>query len=230
MDNNRIKKSQYVFNAIIEGIKIKKIKSGDLLPTEAELSKKYNVGRGSVREANQSLEMMGIVKRQAGIGTIVNDFSMDTIFNPGNLQFDLDYKNLSQLLDFRKFFEEIIIMMLLEKISEEDLKDLKEIVDLERFYYERNNLEKFSEYDFLFHSKLAYSTNNIAVTSIHNIIFPFLKYIMRETVTVAKRLDETLTDHEEILEGIQSKDSKKVKEAISRHILHVKDFLKQSLK
>lgn len=228
MTENRIKKSQFVFNSIIEDIRSKKINRGDLLPSEIELSRKYNVGRGTVREATQCLEMMGIISKQAGIGSIVKDFSMDVIFNPGNIQFDLDYKNLSQLLDFREIFDEIVIRLLTKTIDEKGIKEIKEIIDLSEFYCSRGDLEKFSEYDFGFHQKLAYLTNNTVVKNIYNLLFPFFKYIMKATVGIPTGLDNTLKDHREILEGLETKNLTKLEKVISRHISHVKEYLKQS--
>jgi DNA-binding FadR family transcriptional regulator len=119
--------------------------------------------------------------------------------------------------------------MLIKKISEEDIKNIQEIIDLGDFYYKRKNFEKFSEYDYKFHQMLAYSTHNKVIINIYNMIFPFLKYIITGTVHVPETLDETLKDHFEIVDSIKSKNLKKSREVISRHIAHVKNFLKKSL-
>jgi GntR family transcriptional regulator len=45
---------------------------GDQLPSEPELAAAYSVSRATVREALQSLENEGIVRRVHGSGTFVN--------------------------------------------------------------------------------------------------------------------------------------------------------------
>ncbi|AQV98171.1 GntR family transcriptional regulator [Cupriavidus necator] len=44
---------------------------GELLPTEAELCEKWNLSRYAVRQAVQKLSSLGLVTRQAGVGTRV---------------------------------------------------------------------------------------------------------------------------------------------------------------
>ena len=225
MEKTGDKKARAVFNRIIEEIRSNNYKEGDILPSEAELSKKFEVGRGSIREATQVLEILGVVRKQAGIGTVVEKFSINSVFNPAGLHFELDHSNLIQVLEFREIFEEIIIKMLLKKISKEDLEKIEEILALNKFYFERNNYEKYSEYDYKFHKALACATNNIVIENIFNLIFPFLRYMAVENVKNPERLNETLKDHFEIVESIKKKDMKKAKKTISRHIKHVRDFL-----
>lgn len=58
---------QEIKDQIEEGL----IQAGTQLPTEAELQKKYNVSRDTIRKALQRLEMEGIINRRAAVGTFV---------------------------------------------------------------------------------------------------------------------------------------------------------------
>ncbi|MBM3709226.1 MAG: FadR family transcriptional regulator [Actinobacteria bacterium] len=224
------KKSIQVFRQIIEDIKTQKLNGGDVLPSEAELSKRYSVGRGSIREALNALEALGIVKKQVGIGTILEDFTLESIFNPAGLLFELDYNNLKQVLDFREIFEEIVLKMLPGKITDKDIENLEEILALTKFYHERNDKKKFAEYDYKFHQVLASSTHNIVIISIFNMIYPFLKYILSQTVDIPENLIETINDHSEIIELIKVNNIAATQIVIKRHIQRVKKFLKETIK
>ena len=56
------------------------LKPGDLLPSEAELSREIGVSRNVIREAIKSMELMGMVEACPGRGTEVREFTMDFVF------------------------------------------------------------------------------------------------------------------------------------------------------
>ncbi len=60
-----------IANHLLDQIESGKLKPGDRLPTERELSKSYNVNRLTVRRAFQSLEFKGLINRLQGSGTYV---------------------------------------------------------------------------------------------------------------------------------------------------------------
>jgi DNA-binding GntR family transcriptional regulator len=56
---------------IAEAIEVGAIAVGDLLPTEAELSRRHGVSRHTVREALGELRSMGLIESRQGVGSIV---------------------------------------------------------------------------------------------------------------------------------------------------------------
>ena len=62
---------QQLVDSIKEQIQSGKIKEGDKLMTEQELSEVYNVSRITVRKAMELLSDEGIVVKKQGIGTFV---------------------------------------------------------------------------------------------------------------------------------------------------------------
>lgn len=61
-----------VVNEILSGIEAGTLARDDgLLPSEAELSQRYNVSRATVREALSRLEQRGVVVRRHGVGTFL---------------------------------------------------------------------------------------------------------------------------------------------------------------
>jgi GntR family transcriptional regulator len=64
--------AQQVVNEILSGIEAGSLARDDgLLPSEAELSQRFDVSRATVREALSRLEQRGIVTRRHGVGTFV---------------------------------------------------------------------------------------------------------------------------------------------------------------
>jgi len=64
--------AQQVVNEILSGIEAGNLARDDgLLPSETELSQRFDVSRATVREALSKLEQRGIVIRRHGVGTFV---------------------------------------------------------------------------------------------------------------------------------------------------------------
>lgn len=68
----KIAKYKIIENDLLNDIHNNKYLDGDLIPTELELSTKYQVSRVTVRRATDNLVAKGFLKRTAGLGTTVN--------------------------------------------------------------------------------------------------------------------------------------------------------------
>ena len=62
---------QIIADKIIDLIESKELLPGERLPSEQELMKELNVGRGTIREAIKSLVSRNIVEIRRGVGTFV---------------------------------------------------------------------------------------------------------------------------------------------------------------
>ncbi len=70
---NRPKLSHQIEEEIRALIFTKKLKVGQMLPSEEEMARQLQVGRRSVREASQSLEKMGLIEIHHGKGAFVTE-------------------------------------------------------------------------------------------------------------------------------------------------------------
>lgn len=62
-----------IYSDLNEQIKTGALEAGDRLPSEPELAKHFNTSRGTVRQALAQLVAEGLVRREVGKGTFVND-------------------------------------------------------------------------------------------------------------------------------------------------------------
>jgi GntR family transcriptional regulator len=74
MIQRNIPLSQQVANDILASIEAGNLArpSDGLLPSESELSQRYNVSRATVRESLSRLEQRGVIVRRHGVGTFLN--------------------------------------------------------------------------------------------------------------------------------------------------------------
>ena len=64
--------AQQAADEILSGIRSGKLANGDgLLPSEAELSQRFEVSRATIREALSKLEQAGVIIRKHGVGTFI---------------------------------------------------------------------------------------------------------------------------------------------------------------
>lgn len=90
---------------IKRGIKVGLIKTGDILPSEAELCANYNISRSTVRHAIGELESEGLVVRRRGKGTFISEpklnRKMDEVYSFSKEMRNLGLEPSSKILDFQ---------------------------------------------------------------------------------------------------------------------------------
>ncbi len=84
MTEKRIPQYRQIEKDLLEQIALGYYSKGDMIPTELELAKKYNVSRVTVRKATDNLAAQGILSRSAGVGTFVTKCSVPQ--NPAPIQ------------------------------------------------------------------------------------------------------------------------------------------------
>ncbi len=129
LKNDNLSLHERICNSIKEYIVEQKLKPGDRLPSENELTGMLGVSRTSLREAITSLQALGIVEIQMGRGAFVREFNMQTITN--NLAYGLQFKqsDLLELAEIRRLLEVYAIKNIALSITEEHLWQLRHTVD-----------------------------------------------------------------------------------------------------
>ena len=216
------KKSNLIFQEIIQDIKNGKYKAGDKLPSEDLFCKKYDSSRSSIREALQALSLLGLISIRPGLGTFLEKLTIDKLFNPAKIFIEPDNDFLFDLLEFRKSFEKNILEMVIDKCNQQKLNQLKQILDLTTFYFERDDEEGFNEYNLKFHEELVEITENKITKSIFNIIYPYLRYAIAKSTRIKKDKLKTIESHTEIYRCIENKDLNNGIKALTRHMDYVK--------
>lgn len=99
----------------------RKLKPGDRLPNEVEISEAMNVSRGSVREALRILTAFGLVESRVGTGTYICQKPGRTLADSLLFSFFVNNPNIGKLYEFRRLIEidilesVLVIMMKMKK-------------------------------------------------------------------------------------------------------------------
>ena len=185
--------------------------------SEKIISEILNISRTPVREAFSRLEKINFIEIYPQKATRVSL---------------IDINIIDEMSFMRRTLEKEIIKIVCNKRAEKDLELLNDNIDKYKKNIKNNDLYKLLDIDNNFHKilflidnkKLAY---NIVKDSMKHLnrarIFNIIEMDKNETLTNRNR---TLKEHQDILQAVKERNSKKAVSLIETHLTHVTEDLK----
>jgi GntR family transcriptional repressor for pyruvate dehydrogenase complex len=204
-------------NAILSG----ELKSGELLPPEAELARQFNVSRTTLREALRVLTSQHLITKVPGarggnfvqavdyqsIGVAVID-AVENLMALGNIRFD-------EVADVRQHLEVPSVRLAAEHRSDEALAEITAVV--ERQKASSVDDPEVADLDRQFHTLIAVASGNrvlaALVAALHHTTEPV--HYLDLSPDVGR---ETVRQHQAILRAIQEQDADAGEAAIVEHL------------
>jgi DNA-binding FadR family transcriptional regulator len=216
-----------ISDQIKEGIQHGLLQPGDKLPPERELSRQFNVSRMAVREALRVLEDSGfiyIVKGSNG-GAFIKASDSSNVIKSMKTFSVRGGITLEQIIEARLMIEVSSLELLIERITDEELKELQKNINTTDQYLREGSFPSYIQTNF--HVILARSLRNPLLET-------FLATIMNLIVGFFGKGDpddmeysiKNLKDHRRIYHAIARKDLKAAKKILRMHILDIPPPLK----
>lgn len=207
-----------IFKRITDSIINGEIKPGEKLPTEVELMQKLGVGRNSIREAVKMLTAMGVLEVKRGNGTYVATKVTPAIFNPLVFSMILEPKTAYDLYELRMMFENMVLLLDIEKATQEDLDEIEGLLLYARELAEKGNtsIDEFVKLDMDFHIALIKSTHNPLVERIGKTIIELFPKYIKNSISQRNGVHRSINNHFEILQLIRDRDKSKVYELVEK--------------
>ncbi|GAA0737343.1 FadR/GntR family transcriptional regulator [Clostridium oceanicum] len=216
-------KSTRIYEQVIDQIKemvvTGKLRKGDKLPSERELTSKLGVSRSSIREAIRVLEVIGIVSCKQGDGNFIRTDFENILFEPLSIMFLLNKSSEREIFELRRVIEVETAGLAAKNITIKQLQEIRLILD---------DMEKTEDEDLKikldkkFHYKIAKASNNFLIVTVLNtiseLIDSFIKDARAKILETRKEKNIIETHHEEIYDGLVNRDSKKCSEAMRKHM------------
>src|SRR5215472_13188563 len=136
------------------------LKPGDRLPTEHELSEQLGVSRTVVREAVKVLVATGLVYTRRGSGLYVDNKVSPFATTMLDSLTPFDPSDVISLYEFRLTLEPPAARLAAERITPHELRELREVVALNRQSAETQQRQQWSESDAALHRVIAEATHN----------------------------------------------------------------------
>lgn len=193
---------EVIFNTIREAIIVGELKPGERL-MEVQLAEKMGVSRTPVREAIRKLELEGLVVMAPRKGTHVAELST---------------KDIMDVLEVRASLDGLATALCAERITDYELKELKNVLDQLAGFIEKGNLQGSIKKDIEFHEIIYKSSRN---DRLMQIISNLREQVMRFRVMYLKdnsNPKELIREHKGIYEAISVKNSQQAQSCAENHI------------
>lgn len=191
-----------VFNTLRQAILRGELKPGERL-MEIQLANKLGVSRTPIREAIRKLELEGLVLMIPRKGAEVAD---------------IKEKNLRDVLEVRSALETLSVRLACERITDEQIKELKRAAKEFKFTLKSGDITKIAEADVKFHDVIYEATENKKLIQLLNNLREQMyryrvEYLKNETAHA-----KLLKEHEEIISKIEKRETQAAIASVCQHI------------
>ncbi len=196
-----------VFSEIERAILDGNLKAGDSL-IELKLSQELGVSRTPVREALRQLELEGLVK---------------TIPNKGAIVIGVSQKDIEDIYTLRMVLEGLAARWAAQNITDEELERLENVVELQEFYAEKNDVLQVWQLDNKFHEIIFSACNSRIMT---HTLMGFHHYIQKAremSFQTSGRPTLAASEHRKILDALKKHDGDSSEFLTSEHVRQAKE-------
>ena len=225
------KKSNFVLDQILQEIHSQRYEVGDCIPTEGKLAEEMGVSRTSVREALAALRLVGVVTSKPGQGTFI---SKKLSKENGNLKEEAlsvlnENTSPDEMFELRETIEGPIAVLAMEKMTDSDLRQLKDVLDRMTEATKSGNKEKYFNMNTKFHLLVAKGTHNKALKNIMESTLSYMnedlwkeerEYYFQENDA---KLSRCLQIHKNIFNALKNEDKPTLLEEIDNHFEYVEN-------
>jgi GntR family transcriptional repressor for pyruvate dehydrogenase complex len=216
-----------VIDEIKRMIQSGELKEGDRLPNQNEFAAQLGVSRTSLREAFNTLCVLGVLEQHQGFGTVVKSRFSALYADHLSAPFIRDEKATMELLEARQFIEIGAARLAAKNASPKQIKEMGGLVDGMAKANKKDDIQKLSELDIDFHFLIAQATGNRVMIHLLATIRNLMEKFMHEAFLVLHDQKRYLKAHRDIFTAIKQKNLKMASGLMKKHIQDVQKDLKQ---
>lgn len=225
---NKKKLADSVIEEIRRRLNNGELKEGQKLPNQNELASLLGVSRTSLREALNTLTMIGVIEQRPGFGTVIR--SRGPAIFADHLAFPLisDEKATLELIQARGVIEGGAVELAVHHAAPEQLQELGKLIDVMAQNVREGKISEYIEHDVAFHYMIAKASQNRFILHLFATLRGAMEQYMQEGFKALPWMqDRSFEFHEKIYEGIKNRDVSKAVSQMKRHIQDIQKVIKQ---
>ncbi|MEM9070996.1 MAG: GntR family transcriptional regulator [Myxococcota bacterium] len=191
--------------------------AGTMLPPERELADQLGVSRLTLRSALASLEAQGLIEKVHGAGNRVLDFrehgGVELVAHLAALAMDgrETFRLLAELLEFRRVVAVELLGLVAQRATAQELRGLRS--HLASQHEVLDDPEAFVRADLTFARLLVRAAHNLTLELLYNTVQRLVMENPQFEAAFLVNSRATLKAYEMLLELLEARDPKKVREA-----------------
>jgi GntR family transcriptional repressor for pyruvate dehydrogenase complex len=211
--------SEDVVRQIKSAIHDGRIRPGDALPSERELTTHLGVSRVTVRDALRTLEATGLVRIRVGArgGAFVTAPEPDYIGEGLANMLLLSSSSPQDVAEARKVVELGVLPLVCERRTDEDLAALEEICTRAAAAVKAGDIDVGLSSEF--HVRLAVAAHNTAIALIvDSFQGSVLRSLLQTKDLTAKRVKQGIREHRQLIDAVRRRDADAARDVMARHL------------
>jgi DNA-binding FadR family transcriptional regulator len=204
----------------LEFVRHHRLSKGDRLPSERDLSERFGVTRGSVREALAVLDAMRITERKPKSGiylrNVLEDSGLDALVLQADLGLPFDEQVTRDVTEARILCEEQAFRLACQRRTDADLARLHQLLDTYAALVAKGS--NLADEDVAFHlAVVAASQNRVLVRTLTPLMLMSTGWRRRYFASAEIR-QRSLIDHRAFVAAIEARDEATATMLVHRHV------------
>lgn len=177
--------------------------------TETKLCEELGVSRTPIREALRRLEQEHIIESHSKGLVVIGITRQDALF----------------IYEVRRRIEGLAASVCAQKATDEQIAQMRDIVELQEFYAEKRDSEKVRMLDNQFHDAVYRACGSVVL---YDTLMPLHKKIQKfrkASLEVRSRASESAREHRHVFEAIAAHDPVAAEDAMLAHVASAQSFI-----
>lgn len=201
---------------LVQLLKDRKLKVGDSIPKEIELAESLGVSRTVIREALLRLRVMGLIESKKKKGAVITSPDIFGIIGKSMSPHILDQDTLRDMFELRLILEIGMADFIFQRITSEDLAELKKIVGKEP---DATQDYLFNiDHEIAFHGKLYEITGNETLRKFQRMLLPVFDYVHHSGLLKKQITNKRFVSHRGLVEIIENGSPEMFRNAMRNHL------------
>lgn len=202
--------------SLIDLLRKRHLQVGDSIPSELDLSEALGVSRTVIREALLRLRTMGLLESRKKKGAVITSPDPLGILSKTMNPHMLDEETLREIFEIRLVLEIGMADFLFQRVTREDIEELKSIISREP---ESTENQLFNiEHEIAFHGKLYEITGNQTLRRFQKLLLPVFAYVHESGLLTKPVSPRKFVSHKGLVDIIENGSPELFRNGMRNHL------------